>query len=296
MRYKTPRALEMAVKSSARKTGRDVSREIAGFWRDRLLCRIFESEKPKFLLKGGQGMLARIPGARETRDLDFVATTSDLDEALEELKATASRDLGDFVSFRFEQAAPTDTSQDYRQGYTATFSVWLGGTAKRGTVSVDLVVDTMPPEEYDVVDPVSRLKIDGLVTRPYLLTTVETRIAEKVGATLQDYNGRQSSRVKDLADLATMMLNETPDGGKLARRIRMELAIRKINKADGFVVPNEWRTVRATNYRQIAKESHLPKGYEDVSATADAVAAWLAPVFSGEAEGKRWDPKGQSWE
>lgn len=138
-RYKTYRAMEQAVKAAAKASGRDVNKVIQAFYHDRFLCRVFSADNPSFILKGGQSMLARIPNARETRDIDLIGRTSDIDEALEELINAASTDLGDFVEFRFASKRPTDTSQDYREGYTVTFETWLGGTSKKGTVSIDLV-------------------------------------------------------------------------------------------------------------------------------------------------------------
>ena len=46
MRYKTPKALEQAVKAAAVKSGRDTNRAIAGFYHDRFLCRVFASSEP----------------------------------------------------------------------------------------------------------------------------------------------------------------------------------------------------------------------------------------------------------
>jgi hypothetical protein len=296
MRYKSPTAFEQAVKAAARKSGRDVGKAIAAFWRDRLLCRVFSTPEPEFVLKGGQGMLAKIPDARETRDIDLLGTTTDLDQALDELKSLAARDLGDFVEFRFEGARPTDTSQDYRTGYTATFGVWLGGTAKRGTVSVDLVVDTVPPEDYDLIESVSSLHIEGLETHPYAVTKPASRVAEKVGATMQGYDGRPSSRVKDLADLVKTMLTEDVDADALARNLRSEAAVRKIGTISEFKVPDAWRTTMALNYRKIARESKLPERYEDVAAAEEAVAAWLQPVIDGKMVDATWAASKQTWE
>ncbi len=82
MRHKTPKALEQAVKAAAVKSGRDTNRAIAGFYHDRFLCRVFSESEPAFVLKGGQSMLAKIPDARETRDVDLLGRTPDLGEAL----------------------------------------------------------------------------------------------------------------------------------------------------------------------------------------------------------------------
>ncbi len=240
-------------------------------------------------------MLARIPNARETRDIDLIGRTSDIDVALEELIDAASVDLDDFIEFRFAGKRPTDTSQDYREGYTVTFETWLGGTSRKGAISIDLVVDALPPDDFDVVSPVSRIEIDGIKTFDYLTNTPENRIAEKVCATMQDYNGRPSSRVKDLADLATSMLNEEVDANKLSRLISVECRLRQINGIERFSVPESWKSTLLGNYAKLAKEAALPSEFLDVEDAEAAVSAWLSPVFSGGESGRTWIPEDRRW-
>ena len=151
MKYKTPQALEQAVKAAASKSGRDTHEAITEFYHDRFLCRVFSSNEPSFILKGGQSMLAKIPDARKTKDIDLLGRTTDLEEALDELKRATAVDLGDYIEFRFRDAVPTDTSQDYRKGYTSRFDTWLGGTKHVGIVSVDLVVDPVPADEFEEI-------------------------------------------------------------------------------------------------------------------------------------------------
>ncbi len=287
--------MEQAVKAAAKASGRDVNKAIQAFYHDRFLCRVFSAEEPRFVLKGGQSMLAHIPNARETRDIDLIGRTSDIDEALKELIDAASVDLDDFVEFRFASNRPTDTSQDYREGYTVTFETWLGGTSRKGAVSIDLVVDALPPEEFDVVAPVSRIEIDGIATFSYLTNTAENRIAEKLCATIQDYNGRPSSRVKDLADLVTSMLNEEVNASKLSRLIAVECGHRQIKGVDRFSVPGSWKSTLSGNYAKLAKEASLPSEFSDVEDAEAAVSAWLSPVFSGDASGKTWIPEERRW-
>ena len=294
-RYKTYRAMDQAVKAAAKTSGRDVNKSIQAFYHDRFLCRIFSADSPSFILKGGQSMLACIPDARETRDIDLIGRTSDIDEALEKLIDAASTDLDDFVEFRFASKRPTDTSQDYREGYTVAFETWLGGISRKGTVSIDLVVDALPPEEFDVVAPVSRIEIDGIKTFNYLTNTSENRIAEKVCATMQDYNGRPSSRVKDLADLVTSMLNEKVDASKLSRLIAVECKLRQIKGISQFSVPENWKSTLSGNYAKLAKEANLPSEFWGVKDTEAAISTWLSPVFSGKASGKIWIPEEQRW-
>ncbi|MBR3313191.1 MAG: nucleotidyl transferase AbiEii/AbiGii toxin family protein [Atopobiaceae bacterium] len=268
---------------------------MASFYHDRFLCRTFASSEPAFVLKGGQSMLAKIPNTRETRDVDLLGRTPDLDEALSELKETAAVDLGDFIEFRFRDAVPTDTSQDYREGYTVTFDTWLGGTKRIGALSVDLVVDPIPPTDFEVLTPAARLDVAGLVCFDYVANTSETRVAEKICATMQTYATGPSSRVKDLADLVTSMLNENVDAGKLARRLSLEVAFRHMNPIDEFAVPAAWKTTFSGNYRKMAREAKLPHEFKEVAAAEAAVADWLRPVLEGKAERRAWSPEEQAW-
>lgn len=295
MKYRTPRALEQAVKAAAKRSGRDANKAIKGFYHDRLLCRVFSLEEPAFVLKGGQSMLAKIRDARETKDIDLLGRTLDLDEALEELKAAAAIDLGDYLEYRFHDARPADTSQDYREGYTARFDVWLGGTKRIETVSVDLVVDPIAPSETESLTPVGRLDVEGLLVFDYIANTAETRVAEKVCATMQTYATGPSSRVKDLVDLVTSMLNEEVDAGKLSARIAIERRFRHIEPFAEFAIPESWETIWAKNYQKLAHEAKLPERLEDVMAAKTDVATWLNPVFAEEAIGLRWDPISGAW-
>ena len=292
--YKTYRAMEQAVKAAAKASGRDVNKAIQGFYHDRFLCRVFSPDEPSFILKGGQSMLAHIPNVRETRDIDLVGKADNLDKALDDLVNAASVDLGDFIEFRLKSTRPTEISQDYREGYTVVFETWLGKITKKNDISIDLVVDALAPVDYDVINPISRLEVKGLETHEYLANTVESRIAEKVCATLQDYNGRPSSRLKDLVDLATMMLNEPVNGRKLAGVLATERSVRKITELEKFKVPDAWKSTFATNYRKLAKEASLPEELQEIATAEKAVATWLQPIINGDSD-IHWDPTVLEW-
>ena len=106
MRYKTPAALEMAAKAAARRSVLDTGRAMTGFYLHRLLCRIFSDPHHAFVLKGGQGMLARTVDARATKDIDLLCKERSLERALEELERLASADLGDHMRFTLASADP----------------------------------------------------------------------------------------------------------------------------------------------------------------------------------------------
>lgn len=48
MRYRTPAALEMAVKAAAKASPLDTNLAISGFYFHRLLCRVFSEKDRKF--------------------------------------------------------------------------------------------------------------------------------------------------------------------------------------------------------------------------------------------------------
>ena len=81
MRYKTPKALEQAVKAAAAKSDRDTSKAIAGFYHDRFLCRTFTSSEPAFVLKGrpwAAGPYLAIPPASSWSCSDKCAGVQDM--------------------------------------------------------------------------------------------------------------------------------------------------------------------------------------------------------------------------
>ena len=67
MGYENAAQFDRAAKRSIKNTGKDPGIAYREMLRDRFLCRVFSEDDPRFLLKGGSGMLARIPDARYER-------------------------------------------------------------------------------------------------------------------------------------------------------------------------------------------------------------------------------------
>ena len=100
MRFESAAQFDRAVKKSIRESGKEPGTAYREMLRDRFLCRVFSEDEPSFILKGGSGMLARIPEARATKDVDFAAREVETAEsALAVLNDLASKDLGDFCIF-----------------------------------------------------------------------------------------------------------------------------------------------------------------------------------------------------
>lgn len=75
--YPTARGVESAIKEAAKKAAQadpslDVNKRIRLEYFNCFLSRVFsEGDESEWVLKGGAGMLARIPSTRSTRDIDL---------------------------------------------------------------------------------------------------------------------------------------------------------------------------------------------------------------------------------
>lgn len=78
MTYENGAQLDRALKRAVRDRGGDPGDGCRRALRDRFLRRVFSNPDGRFILKGGSGLLARIPDGRVTRDIDF-ATASVFD-------------------------------------------------------------------------------------------------------------------------------------------------------------------------------------------------------------------------
>lgn len=295
MRYKTPAALEMAVRDAARRSPLDTSRAVDGFYFHRLLCRVFADPNSPFVLKGGQSMLARTVDARATRDIDLLVEGGDIDGALAELKTLAATDFGDLVSFEFSGASPIKANDDYRSGLSVTFTALLGARRVRD-VSIDLVVDEIPCGHVDVLTPADRIEVAGVPVCDYRVYPPERSLADKLLAMLEVHDGRPSSRVKDLVDILVYQTRCDVEGSELADCCRLESRVRRVPLPKCFSVPDLWKGSYAPRFAKLVRQTALPEELEDVSVAETQAALLFDPVLSGACAGMRWNHETQAWE
>ncbi len=294
MRYQTPSALEMAVKSAAQASPLDTGLAVSSFYFHRLLCRVFSAKDSPFVLKGGLSVLARTVDARATRDIDLLARETNLDAALEELKHLASIDLGDFVFFLFEKAEPIKTDDEYRRGTKAWFTPMLGGKSLQ-PISIDLVVDEIGGLEPEIVTPADRLDIDGLPVYDYRIYRVECALADKLLAITEMHDGRPSSRVKDLADIVVYAKTCEVDGRTLVEQVIREAAARKIVLPDCFTVPEAWMVNYNTAYAKMARQAKIDGIAGDLNSAQQIARKLYMPVFERTHTHARWNPACMRW-
>lgn len=295
MTYKSPAALEMAVKEAAKASPQDTGRAISGFYFHRLLCRVFAGGDNSFVLKGGQSVLARTLDARTTRDIDLLSMRTSLDEALSDLRLLAQRDLGDFISYEFAGAEPIKTEDEYRSGLSVKF-VPMVGPKRMQAISIDLVVDEVPLEGAELIEPADRLDIKGLESCSYLVYPVEAALADKLCALVERHNGRPSSRVKDLVDIVIYALSCDVDGDTLRLRIAREAGARRLASIEAFALPEDWGAPQARQYAKLCAQTGLPESLRKIEEASMLAGSLFGPVLAGTAEGSFWNHVTGAWE
>lgn len=295
MKYKTPAALEMAVRNAARRSQMDTNRAIVGFYFHRLLCRIFSKEDCYFVLKGGQSVLARTLDARVTRDIDLVAQEESLEEAIADLVQAASIDLDDFVSFVFDRAEQIKEEDEYRCGAKVWFTPFMGAK-KLQPISIDLVIDEVRGLEPEVLAPVDRLNIEGLPVCDYRVCRAESALADKLLAMIELHDGCPSSRIKDIVDILVYAKTCSVDGATLAERVEKEASARKVAMPQEFVVPLWWKQNGSAQYVKMARQAGVFDLAENIAGAEEVVNRLYAPCFGYSTDMRKWNPQTTRWE
>ncbi|SKF61398.1 Nucleotidyl transferase of uncharacterised function (DUF1814) [Mycobacteroides abscessus subsp. abscessus] len=297
--YQSWPAIAAAIKDTAkRNTATDLNMQISQAMFDRFLSRVFSAgEDSEWLLKGGTSMLARIPTARATTDVDLAATVGTLDDATDALAEVASRDIGDHISFQITSAANTGLG-DNQPGVDTRrllFTATAHGSAKPITkVPVDLVVSSAPVGQIQTITPANRLHLPRpLPVSPYRLYPMVDHIADKVCATMMTYpGGRPSSRVKDLVDLALIARTQSVDLDQLRLAIATKRTLSKMDDFTHFTIPDGWQS----KYRLMA--SRVPALADDLDIThaLGLVTAMIDPALTPPTNtARQWNHHTAGW-
>lgn len=298
--YGSPRAVDQAIKAAARQhvqkhPGSDVNVLIRQAYFERLLSRVFsEGEESGWVLKGGTGMLARIPRSRGTRDIDLLKSGQGIEDAVEALQTIVeTTDLGDHIRFTLSEVkvSVAGQEQEYTDGRKLIFDVHLGAVRLGEKISVDLVVGPDPVGPVESLEPLSKLDLPKLVSFPFLLYPVADHIADKVCATAATYNGQPSTREKDLVDLALFAWTvEGLQAQLLTKAIDNERRKRGLPTFNEFSIPSGWGSA----YRKMAVKTALKDEFADVDTAYSLVKDFINPVLSSNAQGI-WDPQERIW-
>jgi hypothetical protein len=296
--YPTAKGVEDAIKAAARRAAAadpalTTDQRIRLEYFNRFLSRVFsEGPDSEWLLKGGTGMLARVPSTRATRDIDLYREGYGLDEAVADLRRLADRDLSDHFRFVYvgHRAIVGGEGQPYTDGYRVDFDTYIGAQTK-GRISVDLATGAGLTAEPTVTAPASALDLPRLIRFDYRLYPAVDQIADKVCATMHRYGDRPSSREKDLIDLVVLAVTHDIDGSALTTAIATETRRRRMAPIERFVVPAEWGPA----YSKMARTVPYCADVQDIGVASDLVAGVIDPALDGTATGRTWSFRRRKW-
>ena len=296
--YADGKGVESAIKAAAQKAQAEdpsltISERIRLEYFNRFLSRVFsEGHESEWVLKGGAGMLARVPSTRATTDIDLYRRGYGLDEAVADLRRLAGVDLGDH--FRFVYAGHheilTGEEQPYTEGYRVQFDTYIGAQ-KKGGIGIDLSGGAGITAEPTITTPASALNLPRLVRYDYRLYPVVDQIADKVCATMQLYDGKPSSREKDLVDLVVLAVTQDIDGAALAHAIATEARRRRMEPFERLTIPSQWGAV----YERTARSVPYCADAAGIDAARDLATALVDPALDATAIGLIWRSQERRW-
>jgi hypothetical protein len=162
---------------------------------------------------------------------------------------------------------------------------------KKEPIGVDLSSGaglTAPPT---VMAPANALDLPRLVAFDYRLYPVVDQVADKVCATMYRYDGRPSSREKDLVDLVVLAVTHDIDGTALSEAIATETRRRRMDAFDHFVIPAAWGPA----YAKAAAPVPYCTDHTSVHAAVELVARFIDPALDATARHRTWSHASLGW-
>jgi Nucleotidyl transferase AbiEii toxin, Type IV TA system len=286
------RSLNDRIRAAARARGVSAQQLQRQFLLQRFLARVFDVPDGPWVLKGGAGLLVRIPGARHSQDVDLARAGTDVATAVAELRELAGRDVGD--PLRFVVGDPTSMT-GARPGAQVRVDVYLGVT-HFDRFPVDLATGGRLVTRLDHARPAPVVDLPGLPELPtFVLYPLADHLADKVCAMYEVHgpHGRPSTRYRDLVDILLIIGTFALDGEQAGAALAAEAARRTLELPRTLNSPGPgW----ATGYRAVARESSLDPALRDLDTALATAGACLNTLLIGAATPGRWNPTHHRWD
>jgi hypothetical protein len=278
-RYATIAAFEAALKAklAARATSRRGIQDLRKYLAfDRVLARLTRVAPDAWLLKGGVALEYRLERARATTDIDISARI-DVDEMIEILEAAATVELHDYFALRLgEYSKPVDDVDTYRVKVTVLY--------ENGRTFEDLAIDIGFADawlgEPQALHGPSLLDFAGIEPVVVRAISPQQHLAEKVHAYTRRYGNRESTRVKDLVDMALLLTDSEIVGAALTEALRETFSARGTHHVPTKLPPPpaSWAAV----YPKLASDLPIPQTSDEAHHfVADALAETLEAANFG---------------
>jgi hypothetical protein len=206
---------------------------------ERLLARLFASQRAPWLLKGGYAMELRYrPKARTTKDIDLAVPSADgelaarLARIRDEMQTAADNDLNDYFVFQIgSQSAELQGAPEGGARFPVN-ALLAGRTFARFHIDVGFGDSALSgPEELIGQD---FLAFASIPPAKALAIPKAQQFAEKLHAYTLLRIDRPNTRVKDLVDLVLFITSDPPSADALAPAIRATFDARKTH-----LIPDE---------------------------------------------------------
>ncbi|WP_024794171.1 nucleotidyl transferase AbiEii/AbiGii toxin family protein [Tomitella biformata] len=278
----------------AKATGQSVNLVRRQFVMSRFLTRVFDADPDLWILKGGIGMMVRLPQSRYSKDIDLLIA-NDTADPIEELRRTVRDHHLDH--FRFEVGPPRPLAD--QKGSKVTVIALLGGRTF-DTFSIDIV-----DSRRELVGQVERHPIPRLVDTDdftpetsVLLYPLADQIADKLCAMYEVHGAAStaSGRYRDLVDLLLIAMFLPIDLATTAQAVERERTVRGIPALPTTLVSPgpSWTTHWSAN----AKKSPLTSEHHDLD-TALAVAGncynHILAALPTAQRNAEWDHQRRTW-
>ncbi|WP_411731597.1 nucleotidyl transferase AbiEii/AbiGii toxin family protein [Paeniglutamicibacter sp.] len=296
-RYSSPQSFDRAVRDRLKRAAKDGRRNFQELQREfhlqRFLARVFASPDSMWVLKGGTGLLMRLPGSRHSQDLDLLHRSHDLNEAIAELQQLA--DLTDFDPYRFVLGTPTRMTGGV-DGAQIMVTVYLG-VQQVGDFPIDLSTHLELVAGVDTVEVAPIIEIDDVPTLPpFKIYPLPDQISDKICAMYELYGEQKnpSTRYRDLADLVSIVSSTSFDAALTARALKLESHRRGLELPPAVRLPAPgW----ATAYKRASKRfGALDPQFHDVNTAMELVGKCLDPLLTGTRTTGTWHAESLSWQ
>lgn len=299
---KTHGQITTALKAEAKVRGESTNDVYNQFFREVFLHELMQHQNG-WVLKGGSNIYCRVPGARQTRDLDLYRQddpTSSTGAADALVTAMNGHRVGPYT-FRVEhptRTAAAGTVDSERIDVTVVHGVNNRFLSFGVDVSGDL-------EVTGTVEPLT-VPASYEVTTEFLPHTfrvysypVASQIADKVCAMYERHGetppGRASTRYHDLYDVALIARELTVSAADLRAALDTQCRVRGMTLPEHLVLPDgSWTTQYPVKAEKFGSDRW---GLKDIDEAVRVAGLLVDPVLSGDFGGadQRWDYAALRW-
>jgi hypothetical protein len=274
-------ALEQRLLNLARQSRVNLDRLRRQVVLERLLARLEAAEAGLWVLKGAMALEVRLGViARATMDVDLglrAQPETDLDTLADRIAACLAAALDDRFAFRladirrFTAAGAEDLAR-------ARLECRLAGRLF-GRIQLDVAERPGELVETERIPLHGHLRFAGIEPPEVEVVALPRHVAEKFHGMLREFNDRENTRVRDLADLVILREHGLIDVTRAAAAVHAVFAERTTEVPKSLPkLPTGW----PDRYEQLAREHDIAA--QSFAAATDIVRALWAEMFSQTTE------------